>query len=118
MSLFATDFRIAASAGGVQQTFTGLVDTGSAFSFIPGSALRALGVQSIDTERFLLADGSVITRNIGEARVYIDGRDASTIVVFADEGIEPILGVHALESLRLVVDPLNETIASVEHLRA
>ena len=118
MSHFDIEFRLAAADDAEQRTFQGMVDTGSTYTMIAGSVLREMGIRPTDTERFELADGNIIRRDITEARIYINGRGAWTIVAFAEESVEPILGVHALESLRLVVDPVNEQLAPVDHLRA
>ncbi len=56
-------------------------------------------------------------RNIYKARIFVNGPNATTIVVFEEDGVEPVLGALALESLRLVVDPLNARLAPVERLR-
>ncbi len=117
MGTFNVEFRIANSAGGADRAFEGAVDTGASFSSLPGSALRALGIKPTDSERFELADGNVIERDISEARIFVNGRNATTIVVFEEDGVEPVLGALALESLRLVVDPLNARLAPVEKLR-
>ena len=118
MSHFNIEFRLAAADGSEQRAFSGMVDTGSTYTMISGSALREMGIRPTDTERFELADGNIVSRDITEARVYINGRSAMTIVAFGEEDIEPILGVYALEGLRLIVDPVNERLAPVDHLRA
>ncbi len=117
MGVFDVEFGIAAADGGEQRSFEGTVDTGATFSSIPASILRDMGIRPSDSERFELADGSIIRRDITEARVYINGRSATTIVVFEDDGVAPILGAHALEGLRLVADPVNERLAPADHLR-
>lgn len=118
MSHFDIEFRIAATDDAEQRAFQGMVDTGSTYTMIAGSILREMGIRPTDTMRFELADGSIISRDIAEARVYINGRSNWTIVAFAEEATEPILGVYTLEGLRLVVDPVNERLAPVGHLRA
>ncbi len=117
MGTFDVEFRIARAEGMDQRTLEGMVDTGSTYSSIAGSTLRDLGILPTDSERFELADGSIITRDITEARIYINGRAAWTIIAFGDEGTEPILGAHALESLRLITDPVNGRVAPVDRLR-
>src|SRR5213080_3656248 len=52
------------------------------------------------------------------AWIYIrmQGRVQPTIVVFAEPGSEPILGVVTLEEFRLAVDPVNRRLISVPGL--
>ena len=85
-----------------------LVDTGASYTSIPGSLLRRLGVPIHEQANFILADGRRIERAIGQTWVRIDGKSVITLVVFGNEGTEPLLGAYTLEGLRLGVDPLNQ----------
>ena len=59
-----------------------LVDTGSTYSVMPASLLAQLDVARVDRQRFILANGQRIHRDIGETSVRIDGRIRTTLVVF------------------------------------
>ena len=83
-----------------------MVDTGAFLSSAPASVLRDLGVLPIRSQNFRFADGSTKQMQVGEARIRIDGREATTQVVFNDEDTHPLLGALALEELFLVVDPI------------
>ena len=118
MGHFDAEFQISADLEGERRQFSGMVDTGATYTTVPASLLRAIGVRPFRTMRFELADGDFVVREIAEARVFLNGDSAWTYVAFGEEDAEPILGVHALESLRLVVDTINHRLAPVEHLRA
>jgi predicted aspartyl protease len=50
--------------------------------------------------------------------VEYEGEIAPTLVVFAEEGDESVLGLHALESLGLEVDPVTRQVRRSEGLIA
>ena len=82
-----------------------LADSGALYSIIPKDVLRANGIRPYGTETFTLADGSTIRREVGNAFLRINGRQAPTPVVFGEEKDGALLGVIALESLGLTIDP-------------
>jgi predicted aspartyl protease len=55
---------------------------------------------------------------VGYAFVEYEGEIAPTVVVFAEEGDESVLGLHALESLGLEVDPVTRQVRRSEALIA
>ncbi len=81
-----------------------MVDTGSEYTWAPGSLLRELGVQPVRMERFESADGRILERDIGWAMVFAAGRATPTIVAFGHEGDMVLLGAIALEGLNMRVD--------------
>jgi predicted aspartyl protease len=81
-----------------------IVDTSSAYTWIPRAQLEALGATAARGERFKTADGRVLEREIGFAMLIAGGRAAPTIVVFAEEGDMMLLGAIALEGLNLRID--------------
>jgi predicted aspartyl protease len=83
-----------------------LVDTGAVFSFIPADFLDRLGIAPIERATFQLGDGRRIERPVGEARFLYDGKQGVTKVVFAEPSDATVMGVLALETLGLEVDPL------------
>ena len=91
-----------------------MVDTGATYSFMPASMLERLEVEPMETVEFILADGSRIKLDIGEAPIRAAGRQAATIVVFGEEDSMPLLGAYALEGLRLAVDPFNRRLVPGE----
>ena len=89
-------------------SFEALVDTGAAYTILPGRQLRELGVEPTGQRRFLLADGRRIYLDYGEARAAIDGESVTTIVVFGEDDGPPLLGAYTLEGLGLAVDPVEQ----------
>ena len=82
-----------------------LVDSGAIFSVVPADELSALGIAPEKTERFSLADGSSVTRQVGIARFEVVGRSGGAPVIFGEPGDAWLLGVLSLESLGLLLDP-------------
>jgi len=87
-----------------------LVDTGAIDCLLPGSALKKLGIKPEGRDVYELADGSTVEMAVGFARVRFMGAETVTKVIFGDEGVEPILGVVALESTGIGVDPVTRTL--------
>jgi clan AA aspartic protease len=87
-----------------------LVDTGATDCMAPGDELEALGVEKIGKMSYELTDGSVREFPFGLVRIEFMGETTAGRVVFGDPGCEPILGVTALESVGIMVDPANKTL--------
>jgi clan AA aspartic protease len=83
-----------------------LVDTGAIYSVVPASILESLGITPFETEDFRLADGTHHSYEVGEAFFEFGGRRGTSKVVFAPEGVTPLLGAFTLESLGLMVNPV------------
>ena len=90
-----------------RETVDALVDTGAAFSVMPASLLRRLGIEATRTRRLRLANGEVEERQTGMAFFEVDGMDGEARVVFGPEGLY-LLGATALEDLSFIVDPINK----------
>jgi clan AA aspartic protease len=87
-----------------------LVDTGAIDSVAPASALRKIGIKPIDKKAYELADGSMVEFEIGLVEIRFMGEITAGRVLFGPEDVEPILGVTALESTGMVVDPASRTL--------
>jgi clan AA aspartic protease len=83
-----------------------LVDSGALFSVVPASILDRLAVARKHRQEFTLADGSHVAYDVGEANFAVGDLDATSKVVFAPEGVTPLLGVVTLESLTLMLNPV------------
>lgn len=84
-----------------------MIDTGAVYSLVPGRTLDEIDVKPYRTVEFSLADGSKISRRVGEAYFEIDGEGASAPVIYGEEGDSALLGVTALEEMGLVFNPYN-----------
>jgi len=95
-----------------------LVETGSIYTWIRRKRLDELGIKSSLRRRFRTIDNRVIERDVGEAIVECMGRRATTVVVFAEDGDNEVLGLHALEGLGLEIDPVTKQLKEVEAILA
>lgn len=91
----------------------GLVDTGSAYPFIPEDALVKAGIEPSGARNFVLADGTLRSFPTGNAIISYQGSRVACLVVFGPSGTEPLFGALALESLGLEVDPVNLRLRAV-----
>lgn len=117
MGMFSVTFQLEGGNGGQRREFQGTVDTGSTYTMVPTSILEQMGIRRANSYVFEYADGRVERQYTGPAVVIIDDNVGGTTVTFGPEDVEPILGVHALEALGLVVDPINKRLAHVSRLR-
>ncbi len=83
-----------------------MVDTGSAYTWIPEAVLAELGIEPVRIERFETADGRILERPVGFALIHVGGRSAPAVVAFAGPGDMVLLGATSLEGLNLRVDLL------------
>jgi clan AA aspartic protease len=87
-----------------------LVDTGATDSMAPASKLRALGVVPVGKVLYELADGSKKALVFGTAIIEFMGDITAGRVIFGPEGVEPILGVTALESTGVELNPKDRSL--------
>jgi len=85
-----------------------LVDTGATDTVIPSHELDKLGVKRVGKRNYELADGTVVSYDVGYALLNVNGEKVASNVVFGDENSEPLLGVTALESAGFIVDPVRQ----------
>jgi len=87
-----------------------LVDTGATDSLAPGKQLRKIGVKPIGTTVYELADGTLHEYEFGLVRIEFMGEVTAGRIIFGPDDAEPLLGVTALESVGITVDPANRTL--------
>ena len=114
MGTFNVTVEVAAGPDGPFESLEALVDTGATYTLAPAPLLRQLGVEPIDHITFIIADGSRMQQEIGEAVIRLDGRQRTTLVVFGDEGANTLLGAYTLEAFSLGVDPRNRRLVPVD----
>ena len=85
-----------------------LVDTRSTDCVVPGHALREIGIEPRGRRTYALADGREETVDIAVADVEFMGEIVGATVGFGNDGIEPILGLTALESVGIEIDPASQ----------
>ena len=96
------------AAGSYQADF--LVDTGATDTLLPSSALKAAGIAPAGKTAYELADGSVVEYPFGLAQIEFMGEVTAGRVIFGPETADPLLGVTALESVGILVDPTHKTL--------
>jgi predicted aspartyl protease len=64
-----------------------------------------------------MADGREIRMDIAAAQVEFMGEIVGATIVFGDPDAEPLLGVTALESVGIEVDPHNQTLRRMPSTR-
>ena len=89
-----------------------IVDTGAEGTWIPRQVLEQLGIRAERTEMYQMADGRVLTREVGFAIVHVAGVTAADHVVFAEPGDLALLGARSLEGLNLRVDSRRKLLIS------
>ena len=87
-----------------------LVDTGATDSIAPSDELKKIGVSEEGKMSYELADGTVKEYPYGLVRIEFMGEITAGRVIFGQPGLDPILGVTALESVGIMVDPANKTL--------
>ena len=78
-----------------------LVDTGATDSMAAASALKSAGISPVGRQSYELADGNRVEYDFGLGQIEFMGEITAGRVIFGPEGVEPILGVTALESSAL-----------------
>lgn len=87
-----------------------LVDSGATDSLAPAAKLRQIGVQAVGAMVYELADGTRHEYPFGLVQIAFMGEITAGRVIFGPDDAEPILGVTALESVGITIDPANWTL--------
>jgi clan AA aspartic protease len=95
-----------------------LIDSGAVYSLVPAEALRKLGIRPNRRVDFSLADGSTISRDVGDAFFELRKESGAAPVIFGEADDEPLLGMTTLESLGLVLDPFKRRLLPMRMLLA
>ena len=94
-----------------------LVDTGATDTLVPGPYLEGIGLKPEATRLYELADGSEISVDVTVAMLELMHEKVGGTVIFDEPGAEPLLGVTALESAGIVVDPVNQRLKKLPSVR-
>jgi len=82
-----------------------LVDSGAVYSVVPEGILKTLGIKPTSFQEFILANGEIIKRPIGNAYFEYQKKIRAAPVVFGDKGIF-LLGSTTIEALGMILDPI------------
>ncbi len=94
-----------------------LVDTGATDSLVPRPHLEAIGLQPRGERIYELADGSELRLDITVAEIEFMGEIVGGTIIYGEPGVEPLLGVTALESVGIEIDPLNQRLKRLPAVR-
>ena len=102
-----------------ERTWEGLflVDTGSTDCLVPRPHLESIGLAPKGQRVYGLADGSEIRMDITTADIEFMGEIVGGTILFGDTDAEPLLGLTALESVGIEVDPLNQRLKRLPAVR-
>ena len=94
-----------------------LVDTGATDSLVPRPHLEAIGLQPKGQRVYALADGSETRLDVTSADIEFMGDFTAGAIIFGAADAEPLLGVTALESAGIEVDPVNQRLKRLPAVR-
>jgi predicted aspartyl protease len=86
------------------------VNAGTTETMASRSALIGAGIEPAGMTTYELADGSLHEYSFGLAQIEFMGEITAGRVIFGPDGVEPILGVTALESVGITVDPATHSL--------
>ena len=90
-----------------------LVDSGAAYSVVPTTVLRRLGIKPTTKRTFILADGSSVECNMGNALFRLNGNEGASPVISGEKDDSILLGAVSLEALGLILDPLKRELRAL-----
>ena len=94
-----------------------LVDTGATDCLVPRKHLESIGLVPEGQRVYGLADGSEIRMDVTVGRVEFMGDFAGATIVMGEDDVEPLLGVTALESVGIAVDPESQALKRMPYVR-
>ncbi len=94
-----------------------LVDTGAIDSLVARPCLEAIGLEPKGQRSYETADGRAVMMDVTSADIEFMGEFTAGLVIFADAGTEPLLGVTALESAGIEVDPQSQRLKKLPAVR-
>ena len=94
-----------------------LVDTGATDSMVSRARLEAIGLKPKGQRVYELADGSEFTFDITTADLEFMGEIVGGTIIISDDDVEPLLGLTALESVGIEIDPKNQRLKRLPAVR-
>jgi predicted aspartyl protease len=88
-----------------------MVDSGAKYSLLPLADWRAIGLEPKRRMTFVLADGTMIERDVSECHIQLPQGEGQTPVILGEAGDdEALLGVVTLEILGFILNPFSRTL--------
>lgn len=94
-----------------------LVDTGAVDCLVPRRHLESIGLAPKGQRVYGLADGSEVRMEVTTADVEFMGEIVGATIILGESDAEPLLGVTALESVGIEVDPRNQSLKRLPSTR-
>lgn len=117
MGVFSVTLQIGDPRGERFEPVEAVVDTGASYTQLPASTLRRLGVEPHTRRTFIMADGRREQSDVGQTWVRLNGTMQMTVVVFVEEGTQPLIGAITLEEFGLGIDPMGQKLIEVPGYR-
>ena len=115
MGIFRVDIKVYKPGRGAKPTIVRrvMVDSGSEATWIPQEILKEAGVIVRKKDQpFLMANGQMITRDVGYAIIRCGEYETVDEVVFARKGDCRLLGARTLEGFNVHVDPIRKKLVA------
>ena len=94
-----------------------LVGTGATDSLVPRPHLEAIGLQPKGRRTYELADASELAVDITTGDIEFMGETVGGTILFGADDAEPLLGMTALASVGIEVDPLDQRLKRLPAVR-
>lgn len=94
-----------------------LVDTGAIDCLVPRRHLESIGLEPKGHRTYSLADGSDVSMDVTTGDIEFMDEIVGGTIVYGDNNAEPLLGVTAMESAGVEVDPHNQTLNKLPFVR-
>ena len=94
-----------------------LVATGATDSLVPRPHLEAIGLKSKGLRVYETGDGRKVEMDVTTADIEFMGDFTAGRILMGEDDAEPLLGVTALESAGIEVDPANQRLKKLPALR-
>ena len=90
---------------------------GATDCLVPRQHLEAIGLEPQGQRTYELANEAELKLDIGVGQIEFMGEFVGGTIIFGDADAEPLLGVTALESVGIEVDPLNQQLKRLPAVR-
>ena len=94
-----------------------LVDMEATDSLVPRPHLEAIGLTPKGSRTYQLTDGSDLVLDVTTAEIEFMGEIVGGTIIMGADNAEPLLGVTALASVGIEVDPLNQRLKRLPAVR-
>jgi len=108
MGITYIEGKVSGPAGEAAAKF--LVDSGVRYTLLPNATWKQIGLEPKRSMRFVLADGTEMSREISECLIKLPQGEGHTPIILGEEKDTALLGVVTLEELGLVFNPFERSL--------